>query len=65
VVRWHRGGFRLYWKLISKVRRPIGRGKTSKEVQELFFRIVVENPTWERHASWRAPQACRMLCDMM
>jgi hypothetical protein len=22
VVRWHRGGFRLYWKLISKVRGP-------------------------------------------
>jgi hypothetical protein len=25
VVRWHRAGFRWYWKLISKVRRPIGR----------------------------------------
>src|SRR6266853_6015035 len=25
VVGWHRAGFRLYWKLISKVRRPIGR----------------------------------------
>jgi hypothetical protein len=23
VVGWHRAGFRLYWKLISKVRRPI------------------------------------------
>src|SRR5260221_12589742 len=46
VVRWHRGGFRLYWKLISKVRKPIGRRQTSKEVQELIFRMVVENPTW-------------------
>src|SRR5260221_12877376 len=45
VVRWHRGGFRLYWKLISKVRRP-ARRQTSKEVQELIFRMVVENPTW-------------------
>src|ERR1700682_2550494 len=45
VVRWHRGGFRLYWKLISKVRRPVGRRPTSKEVQELIFRMVVENPT--------------------
>ena len=25
VVRWHRDGFRLYWKLISKVRQPVGR----------------------------------------
>ncbi len=46
-VRWHRGGFRLYGKLISKVRRPIGRGQTSKEVQESIFRMVVENSTWE------------------
>src|SRR5229473_3039531 len=46
VVRWHRGGFRLYWKLISKVRRPVGRRQTSMEVQGLIFRMVVENPTW-------------------
>ena len=48
VVRWHRGGFRLYlyWKLISKVRKPVGRRQTSKEVRELIFRMVVENPTW-------------------
>jgi putative transposase len=46
VVRWHRAGFRLYWKLISKVRRPVGRQPTSKEVQELIFRMVVENSTW-------------------
>src|SRR5208282_2372294 len=46
VVRWHRGGFRLYWKLLSRVRRPIGRRQTSKEVRQLIFRMVVENPTW-------------------
>src|SRR6202158_2226807 len=46
VARWHRGGFRLCWKLISKVRRPVGRRPTSKEVQELIFRMVLENPTW-------------------
>jgi putative transposase len=46
VVRWHRGGFRLYRKLISKVRRPAGSRQTSKKVQELIFPMVVENPTW-------------------
>src|SRR5215475_8089599 len=25
VVRWHRAGFRLYWRLISKIRRQVGR----------------------------------------
>ena len=46
VVQWHRAGFRLYWKLISKVRRPIGRRQTPKEVRELIFRMAAENPTW-------------------
>jgi hypothetical protein len=45
VGRWHRAGFRLYWKLISKVRRPVGRRQTSKEIQEPIFRMVVENST--------------------
>jgi putative transposase len=46
VVRWHRAGFRLYWKLISKVRTRVGRKQAPKEVRELIFRMVVENPTW-------------------
>jgi transposase InsO family protein len=46
VVRWHRGGFRLYWRLISKVRTQVGRKQTPREVRELIFRMVVENPTW-------------------
>src|SRR5262250_1991636 len=25
VVRWHRAGFRMYWRLISRVREPVGR----------------------------------------
>jgi putative transposase len=46
VVRWHRVGFRLYWRLISKVRNPLGRRPTCKEIRELIFRMVAENPTW-------------------
>jgi putative transposase len=46
VVRWHRTGFRIYWRLISRVRRQVGRKRTPKEVRELIFRMVVENPTW-------------------
>src|SRR6516165_1499254 len=36
VVRWHRAGFRCYWSLISKVRNPVGRKPTSKEVRNLL-----------------------------
>src|ERR1022692_1749602 len=46
VVRWHRAGFRMYWRLISRVRVQVGRRQTSKEVRELIFRMVVENPIW-------------------
>ena len=46
VVRWHRTGFCMDWRLISRVRRQVGRRPTPKEVRELIFRMVVENPTW-------------------
>jgi putative transposase len=39
-------GFCMYWRLISRVRRQVGRRPTPKEVRELIFRMVVENPTW-------------------
>ncbi|HVS89975.1 MAG TPA: integrase core domain-containing protein [Candidatus Acidoferrum sp.] len=46
VVRWHRAGFRFYWRLISRVRKPAGRRRVSKEVRDLISRMVAENPTW-------------------
>lgn len=46
VVRWHGAGFRLYWRLISRVRRQAGRRQTSQEVRNVIFRMVAENPTW-------------------
>jgi len=46
VVRWHRSGFAVYWRAISKARRMVGRRRISKQVQDLIFRMVSENPTW-------------------
>ena len=46
VVRWHRSGFALYSRAISKARGRIGRKRISKEVRDLIFRMVTENPTW-------------------
>jgi hypothetical protein len=45
-VRWHRAGFGLYWKLISKVTTQVGRKQTPKDVRQLIFRMMAENPTW-------------------
>ena len=46
VVRWHRAGFRLYWSWISRASHAVGRKPISREVRELIFRMVAENPTW-------------------
>jgi putative transposase len=46
VIGWHRAGFRLYWRAISRARRVVGRKRISKEVRDLIFRMVAENLTW-------------------
>jgi transposase InsO family protein len=46
VIRWHRAGFKLYWKWISRRRMSLGRRPTSKELRELIFHMVAENSTW-------------------
>src|SRR5215471_11872274 len=44
VVRWHRDGFRKYWRWRS--RREMGRKRLSRELRELIGRMGTENPTW-------------------
>jgi putative transposase len=46
VNRWHRKGFKLCWKWISRHRAKVGRKPLNKELRELIFRMVAENPTW-------------------
>jgi len=46
VVAWHRAGFRLYWKWLSRVSRIGGRKRVSEEIRALIFRMAAENPTW-------------------
>ena len=45
VVRWHRLGFRLYWRWKSRRGKP-GRPKVAPEIRELIRRMPVENPLW-------------------
>jgi hypothetical protein len=43
-VRWHRAGFRCYWRWKS---RPLGgRPQIDTELRELIRRMSVENPLW-------------------
>ena len=45
VIRWHRLGFKLYWRWKSRVRQP-GRPPIEREIRDLIRRMSLENPTW-------------------
>jgi transposase InsO family protein len=44
VIRWHRAGFRSYWRW--KSRPPGGRPKTALKVRQLIREMSVANPLW-------------------
>ena len=44
VLRWHRSGFRLYWRWKSRSRS--GRPRVPVEVRSLIRRLNMENPLW-------------------
>jgi len=46
VIRWHRKGFRLYWRLKSISGKKKGRPPIAKEIRQLIDRMIAENPTW-------------------
>jgi hypothetical protein len=43
LIRWHRKGFRLFWRWKSK---PAGRPALPKVFQELIRKMAAENPIW-------------------
>src|SRR6266478_5576807 len=45
-VRWHRAGFKLYWAMLCGVRKRVGGGRRiSKQIRDLIFQMVAENPS--------------------
>ena len=54
VVSWHRRGFRLYWRLLSR-----GRPRIDPHLRKLIRRMVRDNPTYVKRAdmwNWGAGQ---------
>jgi len=45
VIKWHRQGFKLYWRWKSRTNKA-GRPKISKQIRDLIKQISQENPTW-------------------
>ena len=43
LIRWHRKGFRLFWRWKSK---PTGRPRLPKDLRQLIRKMAAENPTW-------------------
>ena len=58
VIRWHRAGFRLYWRW--KSRRRCGRPTVSLEIRRLIREVSVSNPLWGVVSRRRASV---MLCE--
>jgi hypothetical protein len=46
VLRWHREGWRAYWRWRSRPRRTGGREPISAEVRALIRRMASENSVW-------------------
>lgn len=46
VLRWHRCGWRAYWRWRSRPRRKVGRRPISAELRALIQRMATENPLW-------------------
>src|SRR5215469_16000482 len=44
LVRWHRSGFRLYWRW--KSRRGVGRPAVPADIRDLIRTISRDNPLW-------------------
>src|ERR1700759_3979174 len=67
VIRWHRAGFRAYWRW--KSRPHGGRPKTPLEIRQLIREISLANPLWgaprfmasfsSRHRCW-ANHCCKV-----
>ena len=45
VIKWHRQGFKTYWRWKSKIKNP-GRPKIEKEILDLIRQMSMENPIW-------------------
>jgi putative transposase len=43
LIRWHRKGFRLFWKWKSK---PRGRPQVPAQLRKLIDEMATQNPTW-------------------
>jgi hypothetical protein len=61
VIRWHRAGFRAYWRWTSRPRG--GRPKTPVEIRQLIREISLANPLWAHHGSMASFSSSASMSD--
>ena len=55
ILRWHRAGFKAFWRWKSRTRA--GRSKIDRGLRDLIRRMSKENPKWGVTASQQIPRA--------
>jgi hypothetical protein len=55
ILRWHRAGFKVFWRW--KSRNRAGRPKIDRGLRDLIQRMGRENPLWGASRPWRASDA--------
>jgi hypothetical protein len=63
ILRWHRAGFKTYWRW--KSRKRAGRPRIDRELRDLIRRMSRENPLWGApriHGDLAPP--CRLKCPL-
>jgi hypothetical protein len=45
LIKWHKQGFKLYWRWLSKPRKG-GRPPIEQEIRDLIRRMSYDNPSW-------------------
>jgi hypothetical protein len=53
ILRWHRAGFKMFWRW--KSRHRAGRPRIDRGLRDLIQRMSRENPLWGVPDSWRTP----------
>ena len=60
IIRWHRRGFRAFWRW--KSRPGAGRPAIDRELRVLIQQMSTANPLWGAPHSWRAAHARNRNC---
>ncbi len=55
VIRWHRQGFKAYWR--RKSRNPGGRPRINKDLRDLIHQMCGQSLVGSATDTWRASQA--------